>query len=267
ELIDQFHGSASDPVQAFVDAYNLDNLPTVPLTRLNDPDPDAVIEDLLGQLDEVQEVNVYEVVLAALLSLGTTVEDTFEQITALFGRWVKDISLDEFTDFLLPHGAVAIRNINLALEFPRTLLKPVDATGKVIDADSTKPEDEKAKSRLTFTAGTLQYSTDAGFEFDALSTFNFDRSQIGNTGIVIGFKEMKLDLSRTTNIPEATADGRSLDFVGAYVKEAEIDLPQKWFKQSSKAGSSTTKIVGQDIVMGTGGFSGKVTFQAGGVLH
>ena len=266
ELIDQLHGSASDPVQAFVDAYNLDNLPTVPLARLNNPDPDTVIEDLLGQLDDVQEISVYELVFTTLLSSATNLEATFEQIAAFFGRWVKDLSLDDFTDFLLPHGAVAIQDLELALEFPRALLKPVNAKGEVVDADSTAPEEQKAKSRLTFTAGSLRYSTDAGFQFDALNTFKFDRSQIGNTGIVIGFKDMKLDLSRTTNIPEATADGRPLDFVGAYVKEAEIELPKKWFPQSNPS-TSATKIVGQNIIIGTGGLSGKVTFKAGGVLH
>src|SRR6185503_7698647 len=49
ELIDRFHGAAADPVQEFVDAFNLDNLPATPLTRLNDPDPEAVIDDLLNQ--------------------------------------------------------------------------------------------------------------------------------------------------------------------------------------------------------------------------
>lgn len=268
KLIERFHGTAADPVQEFVDAYNLDNLPSVALTKLADPDPAAVLEDLLGQLDAVQEVNVCELVFAAYLNLGTTAEDTFARVCQFFETWVKDVTIDDFKAILTPHCAFAVRNLNLALEFPRTLLKPIDVnTGKVIDADWTKPEDQKAKSRLTFTAGSLRYSTDAGFQFDALSTFDFDRSEIGNTGVVVGFKEMKLDLSRTTNIPEATADGRPLDFVGAYVKEAEIELPKKWFKEPDKPDASTAKVVGKNLVIGTGGFSGKVTFQAGGVLH
>src|SRR5258705_104534 len=82
ELINRFHGSAGDPIQEFVDAYNLENLPAVPLTKLNDPDPVVVIEDLLGQFGEAQEVNVYELVFAAYLNLGTTVENTFAQISA-----------------------------------------------------------------------------------------------------------------------------------------------------------------------------------------
>jgi hypothetical protein len=266
ELIDRFHSTAADPLQAFVDAYNLDNLPTVLLTKLNDPDPVAVIEDLLMQLDEVQEVDVYQLIFAAYLNVATTVDDTFAQISAFFSKWVKDLTVDDFKEFLLPHCSLAIKNINLALEFPRTLLKPVDANDEIIDANSTLPEDQKQKSRLTFTAGSLTYSTDTGFGFDALGTFAFTRSQIANTGITIGFTGMKLDLSRTTNIPEATADGRPVDFVGVYVQQATIGLPKKWFKASSTT-TPGPKIVGTGIILGTGGFTGKIGFDSAGLMH
>lgn len=263
ELIDRFHSTAADPLQAFVDTYNLDNLPTVLLTKLNDPDPVAVIEDLLTQLDEIQEVDVYQLIFAAYLDVATTVEDTFAQISAFFSKWVKDLSVDDFKAFLIPHCSLAIKNIQLALEFPRTLLKPVHPNGDIIDAKSTLPEDKKQKSKLTFTAGSLTYSTDARFGFDALGTFAFSRSQIGETGIIVGFSGMKLDLSRTTNIPEATADGRPTDFVGVYVQQATIELPKKWFS-SATAGP---QIIGTDIIIGTGGFSGKIGFDSAGVMH
>lgn len=269
ELIDDFHGTSTNPIQEFIDTYNLDNVPVVLLTKLNDPDPAAVMEDLIKQLDEVQQVNIYELAFAEYLNLGKTLEDTFEDITAFFGKWVKPLTLDDFQAFLIPKCAVAINNIDLALEFPRTLLQPVDTKGDVIDASSTLPEDKKLKSRLTFTAGSLLYSTETGFEFDSLSEFKFTTSQIGNTGIIVGFKEMKLDLSRTKNIPEATADRRPTDFVGVYVKEAEIDLPNKWFKQPDldKPPASTVKIIGTNLIIGTGGFSGKIGFDAAGLFH
>jgi hypothetical protein len=260
ELVIRFHGAAADPVQAFVDAYNLDNLPAVALTVLNDPDPEAVIEDLLTQLDEIQEVDVYELIFAAYLNIATTVEDTFAQISAFFSKWLKDLTIEDFEAFLLPHCSITIKGLNLALEFPRTLLKPVLPNGDIID-ETLMPEEMRQKSKLTFKAGSLNYSTDTGFAFDGLNTFDFARSQIGETGIIIGFIGMKLDLSRTTNIPEATADGRPLDFVGVYVQQAEIDLPKKWFKTSNNpATSSNPKIIGTNIIIGTGGFSGKIGF-------
>lgn len=268
ELIDRFHGTAAIPVKDFVDAYNLDNFPAVQLTYHPNPDPEVVIEDLLTQLDEIQQVDVYELIFAAYLNLATTVEDAFAQVSAFFSKWVKDLSIDDFTAFLLPHCSITIKNLNLALEFPRTLLKPVILpSGDIIDA-TLMPEDLRQKSKLTFTAGSLSYSTDAGFEFDSLGSFAFSPSQIGETGVIISFSGMKLDLSRTTNIPEATADGRPLDFVGVYVQTATIELPKKWFNTSGSATASDPKIVGTNFIFGTGGVSGKIGFDApGGALH
>ncbi|MDX6530204.1 MAG: hypothetical protein QOH41_2494 [Blastocatellia bacterium] len=266
ELIDRFHGTVVDPMQAFVDAYNLDNLPTVLLTKLNDPDPAAVIEDLLGQLDEIQEVNVYELVFAAYLNLGTSVEDVFAQISAFFSKWVKDITVDDFKAFLLPHCSLAIKNINIALEFPRTVLIPVDEVVNSPTFDEALPEPHL--SRLSCTVGSLQYSTDSGMQFtDGFTGISFTKSLLGNTGISLGFTNMKLDLSRTTNIPEATADGRPVDFIGVYVQQATIGLPKKWFKPLNPPSTGGPQIIGTNIIMGTGGFTGKIGFDAAGVVH
>lgn len=261
QLIDFFHGAAPVPVTAFVDAYNLDNAPTPALAYPTNSGLEAAIEDLLAQFNNIQRVDVYELMLAEFLSTATTVEDTFTQISAFFSKWVKDLSIDDFKAFLIPHCSLAIKNIKLALEFPRTLLKPVLPNGDVIDANSTLPEDQRQKSALTFTAGTLSYSTDSGFEFDDLNTFAFSPSQIGETGVIIGFTGMKLDLSRTTNIPEATADGRPLDFVGVYIQTATVILPKKWFSAASGTSPpSTAQVVGTDLIFGTGGTSGKIAF-------
>ncbi|HSU17361.1 hypothetical protein [Longimicrobium sp.] len=266
ELIDRFHGNATDPVKEFVDAYNVDNVPAVPL---NVP-PTGDLEALLVELEEVQEVTVFELLIAAYLDQAGSVEDVLSGLSGFFGKWVKEITLDDFEAMLIPHCSVALRNLKLALEFPRTLLKPVNPDGTIKVSSPPLPEDQEVKSRLTFTAGSLLYSTDAGLQFDALGSFSFDRSQIGDTGIIIGFSNMKLDLSRTTNIPEATADGRPVDFVGVYVQNATIDLPAKWFKPPAPgppAPPPGPKIVGSDIIIGTGGFSGKIGFDAPGVLH
>ncbi len=266
ELIAQLYGSAADPVQAFVDAYNLDNLPAPPLSKLNSSNPDAVIADLLAQFDSVQQVDVYEVLIGAFLGAAAPIDDIFARISAFFAKWVKDLSAEDFKAFLIPHCALAIKNINLALEFPRSLLKPVDINGDVIDANSTAPEDQKQKSKLTFIAGSLRYSTDSGLGFDALNTFAFSPSQIGDTGVTLAFSGMKLDLSRTTNIPEATADGRPPDFVGAYIQSAQIGLPKKWFSASSNNAPGPS-IVGSNIIIGSGGLSGKIGLNAAGAFH
>lgn len=267
-LVDLVHGAAADPVQDLVNSINLEHLPAIPLTKLSDPQAaaDEVIDDLLAQLEQSQTFTLYELIYG-YLSTADSVDQVFDDISTFFAQWVKEFSRDDFEAFLIPRCSVALRDLSLALEFPRTLLKPVNAQGEIIDATSSLPEDQKQKSRLTFVAGSVLYSTETGFEFDTLGTFKFTTSQIGNTGLTLGFDDMKLDLSRTKNIPEATADGRPVDFVGVYVKEATIGLPNKWFKASGKVTGTGPKLVGTNLIIGTGGFSGKIGFDAAGVMH
>jgi hypothetical protein len=266
-FIDLAYAAEQYPRQAFVAAFNLDRFPTVQLMLSADPDPLVVIDDLLEQLDTVQEVDVYELIFTALLDAATSVDDAFAQVSALFSQWVKDLSADDLTAMLIPHCWLAITGLKLALEFPRSMLKPVQTDGTVIDATSTLPEDQRQQSKLTFDAGSVSYSTDTGLEFDSLANFALDRSQIGDTGVIIGLSGIKLDLSRTRNIPEATADGRPNDFIGAYVQQATIELPGKWFGASNNSVSTDPKLIGENLVLGSGGVSGRITLSTAGQLH
>ncbi|MDL2312366.1 hypothetical protein LJC68_05775 [Bacteroidales bacterium OttesenSCG-928-B11] len=118
--------------------------------------------------------------------------------------------------------------------------------------------DENIKSMLRFNVGQLGFSTTNGLEFAGESSFDFTKSEIGNTGLTLYFDLMKLDLSRTKNIPEATAAGYPDDFVGVFVKEAAIGLPKKWSKNTDGL-----SLVGRDL-LGTGGFSGTVGLKSNG---
>jgi hypothetical protein len=264
-LIDRFHGSAIDPVQDFVDAYNLNSTSGTALTNIGGSDPDAIVESILRQLDENQHTDLYELIFATYLDKATGIEDAYQQVAAFFNTWVRDLSLDDFEEFLLPHGSIQLKNISLALEFPRALLKPVNPDGTLVDANL--PEALRRLSKLTFVAGSLTYSTDKGLQFDSLNQIVFDRSQIADTGVLIGFSGVKLDLSRTTNIPEATADGRPDDFMGAYIASATIDLPAEWFSTSANASASTAQIAGTDLIVGSGGTSGTIALNANGVFN
>ena len=162
-----------------------------------------------------------------------------------------------FTELVTPEINAVLYDVNFAIEFPRTVVIPVDGM-------TSEPLPEPETSLLKFTVGNFYASSRDGFSFENVGSISFTKSQILNTGLIIEFSGIKLDLSRTTNIPEAIADGRPVDFVGVYVQKATIGLPKKWFKPSS---TSTAQIVGTDIIIGTGGFSGKVGFDAGGLLN
>ena len=90
------------------------------------------------------------------------------------------------------------------------------------------------------------------------------KAQIGNTGIQIGFTYARLDLSKNSNIPEADAAGYGPDFVGAYIQEASIEFTR--FGQDDTTKTSIA-LIGSDMLIGTGGFSGTIGLAAEGSLY
>lgn len=242
----------SDPIQKFVDDFNANHNPTTPLVKSSDPDETVVINDLLDQLQSNgNNYDVLEIVYDDYLSQADTSDDILSNLETLFSDFLGSFTIDDIKKLLVPQVSASLNSISLALEFPRTILVPLDTNNNVIT-------DENVKSQLTFIAGSLSYTTQNSLDFQTLSDFNFQNSQIGNTGITLSFTDMQLDLSRTTNIPAAAADGRPDDFVGVFVQSADIGLPAFWNHDTN----STAKIIGTDLLIGTGGISGTLGLQA-----
>lgn len=221
--------------------------------------------------------------------------DAFDLETSMYNIKVffKSLLPDDVETFIkkliVPDVSFLIEDIRLGLAFPRNMLKPVYVNnvegsdnyenrnkliGEDVDWDGTlltnplSGEDlENIKSKLIFDVGRLKFSTENGLEFENESNFSFQKSQIGNTGITLYFENMKLDLSRTRNIPEAIADGRPDDFMGVFVETAEIGLPAKWFAEPESPQTDAPAIVGKNLIIGTGGISGTIGFDAAGTLH
>lgn len=256
EVIEIFLGSFSLPFDEFISRFNSYNDETIEL--LNDPDPSTIIRDLIDQIEEL-DYDVFEIIYENYIAEGTvSFNAIISNLRLLFSRVAGEIQFNDILQMFIPRIAFSLNNLDLALEFPRTILLPVDANNEVIDEDPNIPEPLKQKSRLTFNVGSLSYSTETGLKFIGENSFDFDRSMIGNTGFILFFSGMKLDLSRETNIPEATADGRPVDFMGVFVETAEIGLPSKWFKDDPANPNPGASIVGQNLIIGTGGISGKI---------
>ena len=191
---------------------------------------------------------IYEVYLSDL-----PFDDAFEKLSIVFYKWFGDITLKDFLKILLPQLGFTIENLNVALAFPRKWLKPVDANLEVLP--------EPAESRLTFNVGSLEYSTENGFLFQRENSFDLTKSMIGNTGLIIEFEGLKVDLRKDQNIPEATADGRSDDFKGIYAQYAAVTLPGKWFNDDEVTAGVTAKIAAYNLLVGTGGVSGTIALE------
>ena len=143
--------------------------------------------------------------------------------------------------------------LSLGLAFPRSVLTP-------LNAPAGDPLPEPAQSIVEVGIGSVNFSTQGGFGFDENRSASLNHpSQIGNTGLGIHFSNLKLDLSRNTNISEADLDGRTKDFMGVYAEKASITLPSKWFNQVD---DTTLQIAGYNILVGTGGISGTIALEA-----
>ena len=198
---------------------------------------------------EVADVDfdIYSTFIKAVLEDITDLEQKFNQLFALFQTWLGNITKEDIEDLLIPQFGLELQNINMALEFPRKWLIPLDVTTH---------EPLPGKSALTFDVGNLKYSTQSGLEFEDQSNFKFAYSSIGKTGFTLSITDLKVDLSKTKNIAEADADGRPIEFTGMYCKEAVIGLPKKWFKQ---ADNQTLAIYGRNLLIGPpGGISGSI---------
>ncbi len=224
-------------------AYSTAITPADPLST--DPLGDALtkIESVIGKGASIVVFVTY--ILDDLDLAGTEARlETF--LGGLFGGSLKSYFLK-----LITPRVDATLQIGAAIRFPRSILVPLDAVGG-------KPLDDPASSKLTFDAGTFSFSTEEGIGYDETLTASLDPSQIGSTGFQIEISGARLDLSRTTNIPEATADGRPVDFVGVFIDKATVKLPP-FFNQDP---ASSARLVGLKILAGTGGLSGRIALEA-----
>lgn len=217
---------------------------------------DASIKTL--DLDHTIDIDLTADIIRIALDGFSNFDEKIDRLGRLFRNWFGDIGIDDIKELLIPQFAIELQNINLALEFPRNWLIPAleypAASGNYIeDPDLTK------LAALEFTVGNLKYSTSKGFEFENQSSFTFERAYIGNTGIMLEFINLKVDMSDTYNIPEADADGRPADFQGVYAESASVTLPADWFKDTD---GTNAEIFGKNLLIGTGGLSGTVGLQA-----
>lgn len=212
--------------------------------------------------------------IAALIADNPHIPDSISEV--MFGIYIltgdsgkTENNLQTFFDSIVPGGlrnyikrlitpkSKATLTLSAGIQFPTNVLQPVDINGNNISG----------QTMFKFGEATFYVDTEAGIgtqlEFDGSLIPNYSR--IGNTGFIIEIKKAKLDLSQTTNIPEADAAGYPPDFTGLYVQEAMIKFDGFGEEDTSRGQSVSLK--GENMLIGSGGFSGKVTFASDGVLY
>lgn len=247
------------PYQALVDKlkqWQGGSSPLSGLTLANPPVGYTEIEYLVQQITAVN-VDLFGAVFETVIEDLNNLAGSLERLVALFQGWLGAISIDDIKELLIPQISVVLGPLAAGIQFPSTILREVNALGKPVP-DPLHPAEDKP-ARLAFDVATLKYSTARGFEFELVDSlnFNFPRSEILKSGLILELHEVKIDFSRTTNIPEAIADGRPPDFVGVYVKDGTITFPTSWQHDSS----STGVVKAKNLLIGTGGFSGTLSLE------
>lgn len=175
-------------------------------------------------------------------------EETLRNLEILFRRWIGDFSIDSIKKILLPQLDFQTGEMGISIVFPRSILIPLDGQGQIIPEG--QPNDQ---SELTFTSASFRYQSGIGFEFQVDSGgASLGLSQIGNTGLCLSVTDVQLDLSRKKNI--GPAQNLPNDFIGVFVRQATITLPEEWFGQDDV----TLSIFGRNLLIGTGGISGTI---------
>jgi uncharacterized protein YegP (UPF0339 family)/regulator of extracellular matrix RemA (YlzA/DUF370 family) len=187
-----------------------------------------------------------------------------------FFRSLLPQDIEEYIKNILIPKARATLTLSAGIEFPRSILKPVYDEFGVNPCDDTLtgepltelPEDANGGPRVMLTFGEALFYADTeegfGYNLDLVLNTNFP-AQIGNTGLIIDIQNLKIDLSRNSNIVEADLDNRPPEFMGVYTELTTIYLPKKWFKKET---GQTLAITGERLLIGTGGMSGTIALRA-----
>lgn len=244
-----------DPIQDFVNQFNSLN-PSTPITPISSDNPIEVIQDLTNQIAAIPGVDVYQKLFSDFISRNSDLSGTLNKLQIVVQKWVGQVNFDKFIDLFKLDFSFSIDELSLGLKFPANIFRQLDPVTHEPLVDGSGND---VPSILKFNVGKMEFSTPEGFTFQNESSFDFPLSEILRSGFTISFNNLKLDLSRARNIPEATADGRPDDFIGVYVMDGTVGFPTFW---NQNDGDSTGQLKVRNLLVGTGGISGTIGLEA-----
>ncbi len=247
---------SQDPYTEFITNFNSNYSPAELITFPSGTEDPSV--DILKQLKtDPNDFDIVQIILTEFILSGADFQGVIDNITKIFKQWLGDITPESVKELILPNYTVSLDNLYIGLRFPTTIVRKVDP---ITNEPLQDTEGHDVPSTLTFNLGSIEYSTETGFQFFDInqSTLDFPKSEILKSGFTVMFDGIKVDLSRNTNIPEATADGRPEDFIGVYITEGSIGFPADWGHNSPDIPASTAELFVSNLLVGTGGISGTI---------
>ncbi|HVZ41163.1 MAG TPA: hypothetical protein VHI13_17925 [Candidatus Kapabacteria bacterium] len=241
-------------IQVLIQKINAAYPQATPITVSNG-DPVAMLLDVIRKIELGSYYRQNGISFGRILydTLLAPAGDVLDAISNLYKQWAGDSVIATAKDFLLPKITASAR-FTAGIAFPPDILVPVNETTYV-------PTGSPAV--MTFGEADVTISTETGISIDSDIDISVPFSRIGSTNFYVRIDQAKLDLSRTTNISAVSGDGRPVEFVGAYVERAEIEVHgDAWSRSAGQAGGSGFRLIGKKMIIGTGGVSGTITLEA-----
>ncbi len=138
--------------------------------------------------------------------------------------------------------SLTLHNVQCSVRFDPSLLKPVTATGA------------PAPGFVSIsTAGTIEVNSEFDVQLRGFGALKLPPAMIGDTGIIISADQVKLDLSRTSAIPEVFDAGLDATFCGVFIGNAKVKLPP------TLPAALPSDLILKNCAFGFGGVSGQLT--------
>lgn len=164
-------------------------------------------------------------------------------LAVVFGTTDGGATLIDASFFVGAKGlSASLDDVTVGLRFPPSVLKPVPESPGAAAPPYAQIEVQ----------GSILLDEDFNVRFEGFDSFSLKPVMIGNSGIVISAEDVKLDLSRTETLPEVAAAGFDESFMGVYIGEAKVELPESF------PALAPEDLVLKNCVIGTGGVSGRL---------
>ena len=226
------------------------------------PTNDNPIPELLSSLNTALDSNTTPAmaVFSTYLLNASDLGETKAKLNVFFRSLLPTDDIETYIKKLIVPKFTTTLALNAGIEFPRTMLQPIDPN--TLEVIPEQGNTGAPKAGFTFGEAIFYASSERGFGYEldlALSTTN--PVMIGKTGLILEIERLKVDLSESTNIVEADLDGRPASFKGVYAEYVGVTLPKKWFNDDGVTAGVTAKISAYNLLVGTGGISGTIALE------
>jgi hypothetical protein len=151
---------------------------------------------------------------------------------------------------LEPAFHAKLDKVTLELRFAASFLKPMRK--RQDGAPGFEPDTSKSHVSVATTL-SLSVDAEANVNITGGNAFSLPPVMVGETGVVFEARNVALDLSRETPIPQTTRAGLPDSWVGAVIEEARVTLPA-----DLRVRGVPLELAGKNLFIGSGGFGGRI---------